>query len=130
MFAGCATIEKIVTPAAQPFIQAAVDAAVASAVQKGVPALEIKSIAAQVLAVDTGSSVALSEVESIINGKLVGLNLSPADLAAAEILTATMEAVIETQLTGATAISVSAQTQVAVAELMNDIIMATSAYGV
>jgi hypothetical protein len=130
MFAGCATVEKIVTPAAQPFIQAAVDVAVATAVQKGVPALEIKSIAAQVLAVDTGTQVALTAVETIINAKLVSLNLAPADLAAAEILTATLEGVLQLQLSGTAATAVTAQTQVAVADLMNDIIVATSAYGV
>jgi hypothetical protein len=129
-FTGCATLGKIVTPVAAPFIQAAVDAAVATAVQKGVAAAKIKTIASEVLAADTGTQVALSAVESIINQKLVALDLPPADLAAAEILTATLTGVIQLQLTGTAATAITAQTQVAVADIMNDLIVATSAYGV
>lgn len=126
---GCATLASIVTPAAAPFVQAAVDVAVATAVQKGVPAAQIKSIAAQVLAADTGTQVALIAVEEIINGKLVALNLPAADLAAGEILTATLTGVIQLELSGTAASAVTSQTQVAVSQLMNDVIIATSAYG-
>lgn len=130
LVSGCATLEKIVTPAAAPFVQAAVDAAVATAVTKGVSAAKIKTIASEILAADTGTQVALSAIESIINQKLVALNLPPADLAAAEILTATLTGIIQLQLTGTAATAITAQTQIAVADIMNDLIVATSAYGV
>jgi uncharacterized protein YceK len=65
--AGCATLSKITTPGAQPYIQAAVDIAVAttignnSATQRD-RALQIKAIAQQVLEVDEGSVVPLTQI--------------------------------------------------------------------
>lgn len=126
---GCATIAKVLTPTAQPFVQAAVDVAVATAVQKGISAAQIKSIAGQVLAADTGTQVALNAIEEIVNGKIVALHLPPADLAASQVLTATLEGVIQLELSGTAATAITAQTQVAVADLMNDVIIATAAYG-
>jgi hypothetical protein len=126
---GCATLAKVFNPTAQPFVQAAVDVAVATAVQKGIAAAKIKSLAQQVLAADTGTQVALSTIETIINAKLVALNLPPADLAAGEILTSTLTGLLQMELTGTAASAVTAQTQVYVADICNDLITATSVYG-
>jgi hypothetical protein len=118
------------TPSGAPFLQATVDAAVATAVQKGVPAAKIKSLAQQVLAADTGTQVALSAIETVINSKLAALNLPPADLAAAEILTSTLEGIIQVALSGTAASQVTAATQTDVATICNDLIAATALYGV
>jgi len=126
---GCATLAKVFNPTAQPFVQAAVDVAVATAVQKGIPAAKIKSLAQQVLAADIGTTVALTAIEKIINQKIIALNLPLADLAAAEILTSTLTGVIQLELSGTAASAVTAQTQVAVADICNDLIVATAAYG-
>jgi len=135
MLSGCTTLGKVITPAAQPFLQVAVDVAVSQAVgtnpatQKA-NALKIKNIATQVLAVDTSTQTALSAVEQVVNAKIALLNLPPADLAAAQLLTATLEAVIQTQLQTTTAGAVTATTQVAVADIAQDVITAASAFGV
>jgi len=132
---GCATLGKIVTPTVQPFLQVAVDVAVATAVganpaTQKTNAARIKTIATEVLTLDTGTQVALSAVEAAVNAKIASLNLPPADLAAAQLLTATLEAIIQTKLQGSAAGTVTQTTQVAIADVVNDVISATSAYGV
>jgi hypothetical protein len=122
---GCA----LFTPSGAPFLQASVDAAVAAAVQKGVPAAKIKSIAQQVLAADTGTQVALGAIETLVNAKIAALNLPPADQAAALILTSTLEGFVQIALSGTTASKVTAQTQVDIADICNDLITATALYG-
>jgi hypothetical protein len=132
---GCATLAKIVTPAAQPFLQVAVDVAVATAVgndasvQK-VRAARIKAIAVEVLTLDTGTQVALSAIEAAVNAKIATLNLPPIDLAAAQLLTSTLTAVIQAKLDATPAGAVTATTQVAISDICNDVISAVSAYGV
>lgn len=134
--AGCAELSKLTTPAAQPFVQVAVDAAVGLAVgndaaTQKVRATQIKSIATQVLQADSGTSATLAALEGVVNAKLATLKLPAADMAAAQLLTATLAAVIQSQLSSSTAASsVTAQTQVAVSQIMNDVINATSVYGV
>lgn len=132
---GCATLASALTPAAQPFLQVAVDAAVATAVgsdastQKA-KALKIKTIATEVLTIDTGTQVALSAVEAAVNAKIATLNLPPADQLAAQLLTSALAAIIQTKLNTSTAGAVTQTTQVAVADIANDVISACSAYGV
>jgi hypothetical protein len=129
--AGCAQLASIVTPSSAPFIQVAVDVAVATAVQKGVPPAKIKSIAQAVLALDSGSTVVnLAAVQALLDAKLATMNLPPADLAAAQVLTAALDAIIQTKLSAPSAGTVTAATEVAVAQVLNDVISATSAYGV
>jgi hypothetical protein len=125
----CSTLSKLTTPAAQPFVQAAVDVAVATAIQKGIPAAQIKSIAQQVLAADSGTTVALGAVQALVLQKIAALKLPPADAVAAQLLVATLNGIIQVQLSGATAQKITAETQVAIADLFNDVIVATSAYG-
>jgi hypothetical protein len=131
---GCATLAKLITPAAQPFLQVSVDVAVATAVGNNAAtqkarAVQIKAIAADVLTLDTGTQVALSAIQAVVNAKVVALHLPPADLAAAQLLTATLSAVIQTKLNGTAAGQVTAATQVAISDVCNDVISATSAYG-
>lgn len=131
---GCATLAKVITPAAQPFLQVSVDVAVATAVGSNAAtqksrAAQIKTIATEVLTLDTGTEVALSAVEAAVNAKIAALNLPPADLAAAQLLTATLAAVIQTKLNTSTAGAVTQTTQVAISDICNDVISATSAYG-
>jgi hypothetical protein len=131
---GCAFVSKLSTPAAAPFVQVAVDAAVAGAVGTNpaiakVKAARIKAIAQQALAADSGTTATLAAVEGVVNAQLVKLNLPPADLAAAQLLTATLTAVIQQQLSSPSAGAVTAQTQVAIAQVLQDVILATSAYG-
>lgn len=131
--AGCATLAKVMTPAAQPFLQVSVDVAVATAVgnnpatQKA-KAAQIKAIAIAALAVDTGTQVALSAIEGVVNTQIASLNLPPADLAAAQLLTATLAAIVQVKLSSSAAGQVTAATQVAVSDICNDVVSATSAY--
>jgi hypothetical protein len=128
---GCSFLGNLVTPTVVPWLQIAVDVAVAQVVQNNkAKAIQVKAIAQQVLAADSGTNVALAEIETLVNAKIAALKLPPADLAAAQLLAATLEAVVQAKLTSATGAGVTAATQVAVATLCNDVILATSAYGV
>ena len=132
---GCATLSKITTPTAQPFVQAAVAVAVATAVGTNVAsqkakALQIKGIAQQLLAVDEGATVPLTQLESLVNAKILAMKLPQGDVLAAELLTAALTAAVQAEITGATNGAVSPTTQAAVATILNDVITATAAYGV
>jgi hypothetical protein len=134
LLSGCSFISKLTTPAAAPFVQVAVDAAVAVAVGTNqavakVKASQIKAIATQALAADTGTTATLSAIESVVNAQILKLNLPAGDVAAAQLLTATLTAVIQSELSSPKASAVTAQTQVAIAQVLNDVILATSAYG-
>jgi hypothetical protein len=122
---GCA----LFTPQGAPFLQGSVDAAVAAAVQKGIPATKIKSFAQQILAADTGTQVALGAIESLINAKIAAMNLPAGDTAAAQILASTLEGFIQLGLSTTAASKITAQTQVDVADICNDLITATALYG-
>ena len=133
---GCAEISKLSTPAAQPFVQVAVDLAVARAVgtdptTQQAQALKIKTIAQEVLAIDTGSSVPLSALEATVTAKIATLHLQPADAQAAQILVVTLGALVQQQIGSATTGgAVTPDTKVAVAQICNFVITATSVYGV
>jgi hypothetical protein len=131
---GCAVLSKLTTPAAAPFVQVAVDAAVAGAVGTNpaiakTKAVKIKAIAQQALAADSGTTATLAAVEGVVNAQILKLNLPPADVAAAQLLTATLTVVIQNQLSSPSASGVTASTQVAIAQVLQDVILATSAYG-
>ena len=132
---GCTTLSKITTPTAQPYIQAAVAVAVAIAVGNNATtekakALQIKGIAQQVLAVDEGATVPLTQLESVVNAKIAAMKLPAADVYAAQILMAALTAAVQAEISGATSGAVSPTTQAAVAAILNDVITATAAYGV
>ncbi len=132
---GCATIGKIFTPTAAPYVQVAVDVAVATAVgtdstTQAAKATRIKVIAQQLLAADSSSTATLSAIEAVLNAKLVSLNLPAGDLAAAELLTNTLAAVVQAQLANPDTAAKLGTAQVQIAVVLNDVITATSAYGV
>jgi hypothetical protein len=129
---GCATLEKAVAPSSpySPLIQAGVDVAVAEAVHKGVTAAQIKSIAQTALQADSGTTATVATVSAVVDQQIAKLNLSVGDKAAAQLLVSTLEGVLNTLLTNPGNSTAVANAQVAIAAVLNDVIAATSAYGV
>jgi hypothetical protein len=129
----CAGLSSFLSPAAQPLEQAAVGAAVFAAVSadkatttvQAARAARINQIAKSILALDTGSSMALTDVEIIVNSKVAALNLPAADQLLAQLLTASLGEAIQAQLALTSKGAVSPQTQVAIASVMNWIITDT-----
>ena len=136
---GCAYMSQIIAPAAQPFVLAAVDVAVAQTVTKqggNTPAGEkavaakIKGVAQQVLAADTSVQTTVATLEIDLNAKIMALHLPPPDLAAALALSASLEAALTTYISTTPKGQVVATTQVAIADIANAVITAAGAYGV
>jgi hypothetical protein len=119
---GCSVFSKLTTPAAQPYITAAVDVAVATAESKGVPAAQINSICKTALAADAGTAATLATVASVVNVELAKLNLPAGDLAAARILEDALSIAIQAQV-GANPNVATAQA--AIANVLNTAIAAT-----
>jgi hypothetical protein len=136
LICGCSTLSNLTTPAANPLIQVAVDVAVAQVVGTGASAhaqaQKISSIAQQALALDNGSSVAITAIESAVNAQIAKLNLPPADALAANVLVQTVETLITQKLGGGstttTAGTVTSTTNVAIALVLNDVIQACAIY--
>ncbi len=126
---GCAAAGKLITPTAVMVTQGVADVAVATAVSKGIPAAKIKLIAQQLLALDNSNS-ALSAIEAALNAQIVALHLPPGDVAAMQILTSSLTAAVNAKLGSGTAGSVNSNTQVAIADVLNAVLQATSFYGV
>ncbi len=124
----CATLAKIVTPGAAPFVQAAADVAVAEAVNKGIPAKQIKTVAQEVLAIDQGDAVTLTSIQAYVNAKIVGLKLPPGDVVAAQILLAALSSAVQQEIASAQG-KITPTTQAAIADVLNDVIVACAAYG-
>jgi hypothetical protein len=130
---GCAGLASLLSPAAAPLEQAAVGAAVftaetanhADAATQAARAKTINQIAKEVLSIDTGTNMALTDIEVIVNSKIAQLNLPAADLLVAQLLTASLGQAIQAQLAVTTKGAVSPQTQVAVAAVCNWIIADT-----
>lgn len=133
---GCGTLSKLTTPTAQPYIQAAVAVAVATAVGTGntasqqAKALQIKGIAQQLLAVDEGATVPLTQLEAIVNAKIAAMKLPAGDVIAAQVLMAAISTTVQLEIQNLTNGAVSPTTQAAVAAILTDVITATAAYGV
>lgn len=133
----CASLANLVTPAIQPFEQAAVFAAVGVAVQQGTSdkatwtarAVKIKTVALQLEAIDTGSTAAISLLQQTLNAKIVGLNLPPAELLAAQTLTAAIDAVIQTEIASASNGVLTPQSVVKINQVLTWVTTAASAYG-
>lgn len=129
----CAGLSNLLAPSAMPLEQAAVGAAVytAETANKATPAEQvaraatINKIAKAVLAADTNTSMALADVELIVNAKVSALGLAPADMLVAQLLTASLGQAIQAQLAVTTKGAVSPQTQVAIADVCNWIIADT-----
>jgi len=128
----CQSLGQLVTPNAQLVTQAAVYVAVGAAVGTDPlaaksKALKIKMIATELFALDSGQSVALSALETAVSAKIASLNLPPPDLLAAELLVSTLATLVTNQTQAGAAAS---SAQVAIAQVLQDVIMATGAYGV
>jgi uncharacterized protein YceK len=131
---GCATIAKLATPAAAPFVNAGVAIAVAKTVGTN-PATElaraqkIESIALQILAADTGVTSTIATVQIDINAQIARLKLSPVDTLAAQELATAIGIALQGYVTNATtAGAVMATTQVVIADIANAVIAATKNY--
>lgn len=120
--AGCSLLAKLGTPAAQPYVTAAVDVAVATAEAKGIPAAQINSICKTALAADSGTAATLATVSAVVNAQLAKLKLPAGDLAAAQILEDALSVAIQAQV-GANPNVATAQA--AIADVLNAAIAAT-----
>lgn len=116
---GCATLGS---PQAAPYIQAAVDIAVATAEAKGIAAVQINIIAKAALAVDTGASGTLPAIATLVDAQIAKLKLPAADQAAANILMAALQAAITAKIGSNKNLAAA---QAAVAVVLNDVIAAT-----
>lgn len=133
MLTACAGLSSFLSPAAQPLEQAAVGAAVFAAVSadKATPAVQaqraatINKIAKEVLSLDTGTSMALTDVEIIVNAKVAALNLPAAEQLLASLLTAALGQAIQAQLAVTTKGAISPTTQIAIATVAGWIIVDT-----
>ncbi len=137
--AGCSYLSAVLAPAAQPFVLAAVDVAVAQAVtkeaagnaaQEKIVAAKIKSVASQVLAADNSVTTTVATLEIDLNAKIVALKLPPPELAAGLTLAASIEAALTTYISTTPKGQVVATTQLAIADICNAVITAAGAYGV
>lgn len=123
MLSGCASVESVLTkPSSAPYVQAAVDVAVATAESKGITAAQINTIAHEALTADQGVGATLQAVSGVVQAQVARLNLPPADQAAIDIVLAALSASIQTQLQANPTV---AQVQTAAAVVINDVIAAT-----
>lgn len=122
---GCAALESALTnPVAQPFEQAAADAAVQLAVSHGVSAQMIVIVASEALALDKGSATSIDNVETFVNAKINNAPKIPAaDKEALLILTSSLGAIAQQELQKVT----GATPTVAIADVLNKIILAAQA---
>lgn len=96
---GCATVEGFfASPQSQPVIVIAVDVAVATAEQKGVPADKINAIAKAALVADSSPNATLGAVAALVNVEIGKLNLPPLDLIAAQTLEMAITQAIDAQI--------------------------------
>jgi len=118
---GCA-LTPAQARAAAPFIEAAVDVAVATAEAQGLQAWQINAIAKLALVADQGASASLNAIAAVVNDQLAKLNLPAGDMAAARVLQDALKIAIETKLQADPA---AAQFQAAAALVIRDVINAT-----
>ena len=121
---GCATISGWFsnTTTAQ-YIQDAVDVSVLVASTQGVSAAELNTIAKAVLAADNGAVSTLAELQTLLDKEIAKLNLPTADQAAINILVAALSGALASEIGSNTTVQ---QAQVIIADVLNDIITATS----
>lgn len=96
---GCASVQSFFTsPTGQTVLATAIPVAVQVAEGQGVPASEIKTICADALAADAGTSVTLATLTTEMNTTLTKLN--PADKAAISIVEVALNSAINAKLAG------------------------------
>ncbi len=120
---GCAAISNwFGSPSSAPYIQAAVDIAIATAEAKGISATQINTIAKAALAADSGTTTTLAAVAGLVDSQISKLHLPPGDQAAADILVTAISAAISAKVGTNTSV---ANAQAAAAVVLNDVIAAT-----
>lgn len=122
---GCTTMQKVFSPAAAPYVTAAVDTAIAIAEAKGVQAIQINRIAKAALAADSGAGASLATVTALVNAQMAKLNLPPTDLAAAQILELALTTAVQQQIGQNPSVAIA---QADVAQVLNAVIAATAPY--
>jgi uncharacterized protein YceK len=131
---GCATIAKLATPAAAPFVNAGITFAVFKEVGTNpatqvARAQKIQSIAEKILAADNGVTSTVAMVQTDIIVQIAKLNLPPADTIAAQELAMAIGMALNAYVTNATTEgAVAATTQVIIADVANTVIAATKNY--
>ena len=124
---GCATVTKIdnalTSPAAQPYIDAAMLAAAATAETQGVTAAQINRIATAALQADKSTAATLATVSAAVNSGLAKLKLPAGDMAAVAILEVAIETAINAKVGANPTVAL---TQAAAADVLQSLITATA----
>lgn len=120
---GCASVESFLgSPNGQIVAVAAVDVAVATAEQKGVPAAQINKVAKAALAADTGVSGSLAVISALVDDAIAKSNLPAGDLAAAKILEVALGASIQSKIGNSANVAAA---QAAIADVLRAVIAAS-----
>lgn len=130
---GCASLSGALAPSAVPLEQAAVAAAVYHTVSAGgadadtqrARAARINRIAKEVLAIDTGTDTSFVNLQTIVQVKIQGLNLDPADAILANLLVQTLGETVKAQLNVSAVDAINPQTRVAIAAVCKWVIADT-----
>lgn len=132
---GCATFGKIFTPANAPVLQAGVDVAVAFAVgndatTQKVKAFAIKSIALQIAADTSNPQATIATLEASLNAAILKFAPNPLDAAAFMALSSTLQGFLNAKIQAVPNGAITAATLVDISILANDVVTATSFFGV
>lgn len=133
LLSGCSTLGHILTPANEPIVNASIDVAVAVAVgndyrTQASRAAVIQKAATDLLATDTGGIASVLDVEKLVNVEAAKLKLPPAENLTVQVLTAAFTAAINQQIQQQVDAKVTPDTKVAIAAVLNQVILATKAY--
>lgn len=134
---GCAAlgpINKMLTAASSPLVQAGVDIAVATAVGNGsdqkAKAAQIKTIALAVYQASSAPAATVTLLEAALNAEVLKVATNPADRAAFMILAATLEATLQGYIAANPTGAVTSQTLVSIQGVAMACVTATALYGV
>ncbi len=143
LVSGCASgaLGKLVTPNSVLIAQIGFDVAVGAycgpdTVMGKAKALAIKTVAQEMLAIDTGSSVPLAALQAALQAKLAAINLNnPGEQQAANEMILIVNQTVGNLVTKpptstATTPTVAPTATVAIATVLQQIVNATAAYGV
>lgn len=135
--AGCAAlgpVNRALTQAKSPVVQAGVTLAVATAIGNGADqktkAAAIKAIATEVYQASSAPSATIAVLEAALNTEIEKVATNPADKAAFMILASTLEGFLQTYIATNPAGAVTADTLVNIQGVAQAVVQATSFYGV
>jgi hypothetical protein len=124
LLCSCATISSwFGNQTTAQYIQDAVDVAVLVASTQGVSSAELHTIAQAALAADNGAVSTLAELQTLLNQQIAKLHLPAADQAAINIFTAALSGALAAKIGNNSTVQ---QAQAIIADLLNDIIAATT----